>query len=269
MKIKVLKFTAFILIFAGSFFSCNKQRQGSISPIDSAINIRMVETFNISPRTVQFYCSTTKIYPCCNYPIYVVSQQSSNSIVISFKGVIENDLCLTATGPATATIDLGALSYGTYTLTLHNGNVMQTGELVVTPDSYTIHLLDNSDFDFTNAPLNRIPEHTIWGHIGYHQQETSPLVQSFITGLIDLGATKKSYNPGFYGVFEIDTNGDIVQPGDRSGYWFAQSFILHYSGNITNVEQLVKQYARDYGTEYMYISVYTDKGEQFLSWMYE
>ena len=268
MKTKVLKFAAFILILAGSFFSCNKQGQGSISSIDSVINIRMVETFNISPRTVQFYCSTSKTYPCCNYSINVEHQRLSNVIDISFKNIIEHDICLTALGTATAVIDLGALSNGTYRLNFHNGNVRHIGELIVTSERYKINISDNPAFRFTNTPLNRIPAQTIWGTIGYHKQETSSLVQSFIAELIGLGATKKFYNSGVYDGFDIDKKGDIVQPGKDSGYWFAQSFIFHYSGNIDNVEQLVKQYAHDYGVEYMYISVYSDKGENFLSWMY-
>jgi len=94
------------------------------------------------------------------------------------------------------------------------------------------------------------------------------LVQSFIDALMNLGANKKSYQSGNYDGFDIDKNGQIVQQGKESGYWFAQSFIFHYSGNIADVEQIVKQYARDYGTDYMYISVFFDNGEKLLSWMY-
>jgi hypothetical protein len=82
--------------------------------VDSEINIRMVEIFDKSPRTFQFQCFTEKIYPCVNYPIIVVSQQSSNNIDISFKGVIETDFCFTALGPASAYIYLGTLNNGMY-----------------------------------------------------------------------------------------------------------------------------------------------------------
>ena len=265
MKTNILNLTAFLLILSGCFSACSKGEYGNV---DSEINIRMVEIYDKSPRTFHLHCFTEKIYPCVNYPIIVVSQQSSNNIDISFKEVIETNLCATALGPATAYIDLGALSNGTYNLNLHNGVMKQTGKLVVSSDNYKVDFGNNPAFRFTNTILNRIPEHTIWGYIGYHTQGTSSLVQSFLTALMNVGATKKLYLPGDYREFEIDKNGNIVQPGKDSGFWFAQSFIFHYSGNIANVEQLVKQYAHDYGTEYMYISVYTDKGEQFLSWTY-
>jgi hypothetical protein len=75
--------------------------------------------------------------------------------------------------------------------------------------------------------------------------------------------------PGNYGEFEIDRHGNIVQPGNDSGhgYYFAQSFIYQYTGNIDKIEQLVRRYARDYGAD-ISISVYTDRGEKLLSWMY-
>ena len=161
MKTNILNIIAF-LIFAGSFPSCGEKGYGRFHDIDanvdSEIHIRMAEIYDISPRTLQLYCSTTTIYPCSNYPIYVVSKQSSNTIDISFKGVIATDFCLTAIGPATAIIDLGTLSNGRYRLNLYNGAIKQSGELIVSRDSYMINFAKKNAFHFTNARLNRIPE---------------------------------------------------------------------------------------------------------------
>ena len=103
--------------------------------IDSEIVITMKES---SLRTLQLYFSTTKIYPCCNYPIDLSWKRSSNIIDISFKGIIKTELCLTALGPATATIDLSALSNGTYRLNFQDGNLKRSGELIVSSNSYKI-----------------------------------------------------------------------------------------------------------------------------------
>lgn len=266
MNTNILKTTVMVLLVITTI-GCEKNE--THKGIDSEINIRMVEVLDKSPRTLQMYFSTTKIYPCCNYPIDLSLKKSSNTFDISFKGVIETDMCLTALGPATATIDLGALSNGTYQLNFQNGSSWHSGQLVVSSDSYKVNLGSNSNFSFTNSLLNKIPENTIWGYVGYHKQETSALVQSFLDELLNLGANEKLYLPGDYREFEIDENGKIVQPGANSGYYFARSFVFQYSGDIAKVEQLVEQYARDYGTEYMYIGVYTDKGGQILSWMYK
>jgi len=235
--------------------------------IDTEINIRMVEVFDKSPRTLQMSFSTKKIYPCCNYPIDLSWQKTSNSIEISFKSVIETDFCLTALGPATANIDLGTLSNGTYQLILQNGEVRYSGKLVVTSENYTVNFIANPAFNFTNSLLNKIPEHTIWGLVGYHKEETLPLVQSFFTALMELGATKKSFTPGYYTAFEIDKNGEIVLTGNH-GYWFAEAFIFHYSGNSSDLDEFLRQWSYKYN-KLMSIRIITDKGEQFLSWMYK
>lgn len=253
------------------FSSCDKD---SGTNVDSEINIKMVESLDIFPRTLLLHCSTTKIYPCLDYSIYVTCQQSSKNIDISFKGVSEPPgICRTQPWPATTVIDLGTLSNGTYLINIDNGDVKVKGNLIVSSDSYTVNVVNKSSLSFINTPLNKIPEHTIWGIIGYHEQGTSSLVQSFLTACKNLGATKGTYTPGYYNdraghAFEIDKNGDINYPDAALGYRFVQLFIFHYSENITDIEQLVRKYARDYG-EHISITVNTDKGEEFLSFWYQ
>ena len=270
MTTKINKLAAILLISAGILSSCDKLwfNDNSDVAVDSEINIRLVETFDVSPRTLQLHTSTTRQYSSGSNPIvFELCRKFPDDINVSFKGVALTGMTGDI-GPARAIIDLGVLNNGTYRLNLNNGNVKRTGELIVSSDSYKVKFSNNSTFRFTNVPLNRIPEQTIWGTVGYHKQETSTLVQAFITDLMNVGAVKKSFNPGIYNEFEIDKDGNIVQPGKDSGYWFAQSFIFHYSGDIAKIEQLVKRYAHDYGIEYLYINVHTDKGERFLSWMY-
>ena len=92
------------------------------------------------------------------------------------------------------------------------------------------------------------------------------LVQSFIAELKELGAKEHVYPTGDYGEFEIAETGDIL-PMHR-GCWFMPSFILNYSGNITDVEQLIKKYVFEHGRD-LRIYLFTDKGEEFRSWTYE
>ena len=248
--------------------SIEKEKSGHDVSIDSKINIRMTETIDTSPRTFQLNCSTTKIYPHTGYPLIVAHQLSTNNIDLSFKGVVEGSPGFAVLSPANATINLGAINSGTYNLNLYNGNVKRKAKLIISADSYEISLDNNSHFQFTNTTLNKIPEHTIWGTIGYNEQQTSSIAQSFLDELMALGAEKKSYNPGHYQEFEIGKNGKIVPPTE-SGYYYAQSFIFNYSGDIANIEQLFKRNANEYKTAHLSVSVYTDKGEKLLSWMYE
>ena len=272
MNTSTFKITA-IALLAFTTFGCDKAKM--YKGIDSEINITMMEHLS---GTLQLYFSTTKIYPCMNYPIDLSWQKTSNRIEISFKRVIETDFCLTALGPATATIDLGVLSDGTYQLNLQNGEVKYSGELVVSSDNYTVNFVNSSDFRFKNMPLNKIPENSLWLAISYSNEGT---LSSFLEILMDLGATKKQYSRGFYSFdvplytwfycgFMIDENGIITYYPDFTnldgvmwGGMVKKSFAFQYLGDNTSIEQLVKQYK-----EQMEIRVYTDKGEQFLSWMY-
>ena len=246
---------------------CNEEKPERVyKPIDSEINIRMVERFDNYPRTLQMRFGTTRIYPCVNFPIILSWQKSSNVIDVVFEYVMVTDLCLTALGPATAIIDFGTLSNGTYQLNFQNGEIRYSGELIVSSDSYTINFPANSAFNFRNSPLNKIPEHTIWGLVGYHREETAPLVQLFFAALMELGAEEKSFTPGYYTAFEIDNSGDIIRPNNH-GFWFAQPFIFYFSGDSSDLDEFLRQWSYKY-SEYMHVWIRTDKGEEFLSWMH-
>ena len=272
MNVNKYKITAIALILVVTICGCEKATE-THENIDSEINIKVMES---SLRTLQLYFSTTKMYPCVNYPIDVSWQQSSNIIDISFMGVIENDFCFTAIGPATAVIDLGTLSNGTYHLNFHNGNMKQSGKLIVSSDSYKTNFTGNPNIRFINTSLNKIPENTIWLVTSYNEDK---ILSSFLESLMHLGAIKKLYSPGYYSiniiypysyheVFKIEKDGSITySPKEVTntivnwGGKFMRSFVFQYFGNTANIEQLVKQYK-----EQMEIQVYTDKGEQFTSW---
>ncbi len=239
-----------------------------VKAIDSKISISPVEDYKSTPRTFQLYCATERAYSSGSNPIIVVTEQSGSTIDISFKGVAE--IGMTADiGPARAYINLGALEEGSYTFNLHNGDAKQTGRLVVTADSYTVEMPDNDTFAVSPKQLNRIPENTIWGIIGYHKETTSPLVDSFLDDMVAQSAVKKKFRPGDYREFFIDEKGDIIPyPEALYGYWFDRLFIFGYSGDLAKIDRLVEQYARAHKDK-MSISIYTDKGERFLSWMYD
>ncbi|MCL2739211.1 MAG: hypothetical protein FWE30_07170 [Bacteroidales bacterium] len=231
----------------------------------------MAEMFDKSPRTLQFYCWTERIYSYCNYVIDAEHKISSNDINIVLRGIGIPHMIMPAFGPATGSIDLGSLRHGSYRLNLTVGGLKRTGTLVVSPHSYIINFEDNADFGFINTPLHKMPEHTIWGHINYYDSETSSLAQSFLTALVDLGAEKKAYLPGYYSTFAPPTSLKVDEDGGVSYSlgWanYEQAFMFHYSGKTEYVADLVKQYARDY-KGYMQIAIFTDKREEFLSWSY-
>ena len=242
--------------------------EDGIKAVDSKIHISPVERYETSPRTFHLHCATEKSYSSGSNPIIVTKEQSANVIDISFKGVAEIGMT-TDIGPARAYIDLGALPEGTYTLNFYNGDVKQTGRLVVSTDSYAIEFADSDIFGVSPLTLNRIPENTIWGYVAYHKQGTATLVDSFLNDLVGAGAVKKSYLPGYYREFEIDAKGAIVQPvPGTTGHYFDKLFIYGYSGDLADIDRLVRQYALNHGAD-MSIMINAESGEEFMSWMYD
>jgi hypothetical protein len=232
-----------------------------VAAVDSKIHIQPVEIYKTSPRTFQLHCTTERQYSSGSNPIRFVKQQTDGTIDISFKGVAE--IGMTADiGPARAYIDLGPLAEGTYALNLHNGSVVQRGTLIVTKESFTVEMADNDTFGFVVNTLNRIPENTIWGYVGLS------VAESFIADLIGIGASEKSYIPGFYREFEIDENGNVVQPKEpyENIPVSDKYFVLHYPGDLAQIGQLVERYWHEYEN---YIMVYTEQGQEFRSWMYD
>jgi hypothetical protein len=261
MKIRTLSNLAILLIII--FTGCKKDY--TVEKIDSNIEIKMWETVDSTKRTLQFYCSTERAYNCSNYAISKTLRKFSGNIEIGFKGVIMYDFCSTSFGPATTVVDLGTLPNGTYKLNINVERNKSKGLLTVTPDYYAIELDNPKQLDIITTPLYRIPANTIWGSVSYHESSTATLVQSFIDSLLILTAIPHEYQPGDYGYFEINPDGEIIPP-QYHGSWFIMPFIYNYTGNTTNLKKLVKNYGTNYGNS-MSIILYTTRGEIFRSWM--
>lgn len=234
-------------------------------PINSDIEIRMIEILNEAGRTLELYCRTTEEYPCMNFPIDRRYSVKPGSISIRFKNVIDPGICATAFGPATTTINLGNLKPGAYNLSIDVVDSHNSGNLIITPDQYIIDIGKKKQIVLTGAVLNRVPASTIWGTIGYHQTATEPVVNEFLSSLLGLGAATRTYLPGDYGYFSIDESGEIEAPQNH-GYYFIRPFIFNYSGTSGNLEDLLRTYRQNHGND-VSIMLYTSQGEIFRSWM--
>ncbi len=140
-------------------------------------------------------------------------------------------------------------------------------EQVIPADSYIFEMTDNQIFGFTRNKLNRIPEDTIWGDISYMSDMTPAIADEFLADMAALGAETGTLAPGYYREFEIDKDGKAVQPEPDNPNHPRRS--RYFPDDIAKVDQLIRQYLLESEKDNLYISVYTDKGEQFLSWMYD
>lgn len=251
----ILKISSLLLL---TLVSCKKQST-SDSKIDSDIVINVREQLNNGQQTLLLTCDTEKIYGCGNYGLHYKLNKTANKIDISFEGIIKPNICLTSLGPATAFIDLGKVAAGVYQLNIKTNGKLSKGELVVTPDSYTISIPNRTQIQLPQPILPRIPANTIWGTIGYHTASSETIAQSVVDALIQAGATARTYTQGNYWYFNIDANGKILPPKNH-GYWFVKPFILQYGGDIDKLKTLLQQIKAQHGNN-LYVTVNTSNGE--------
>src|SRR5690606_12435575 len=121
-----------IIFILSLLFACNNDDLDLKSSIDSNIKIELREWINPDEKGLHLHSTTERIYPCVNYPLMFDQHFDRKRIVITFTGVIETDVCLTALGPAKATVDLSHLEKGIYELELNNGALKNHGKLVIT-----------------------------------------------------------------------------------------------------------------------------------------
>lgn len=185
------------ILFVALFLS-GCRSDSMIEVIDSDVRLKLWETVDSTGRSLMLYCSTEKQYSCSNYAIDRSFNVSPGNIQIDFNGITTPEICLTSIGPATTTINLGSLANGTYQLVINVERNKSEGRLIVTSGFYEIILDQQEKLQIVNPILNRIPDNTIWGNVGYHTSTTAPLVQSFIDSLLQLGATSQVYQQGDY-----------------------------------------------------------------------
>ncbi len=267
IKKRLMKRLALVLFFPFVLLTaCEKSDYPSSEWIDSDIIIEMWETLDPDERTFRFKCRTARIYPCYNFGIGRTLQKRPGRITILFQGIIRPGLCLTALGPARTTVELGSLETGTYELDIRVENRQSLGQLLVSDEYYEVNFHNRNQLRFDYDRLYKVPEHTIWGRIGYHAASTQHLAESFLDSLQLAGASEKEFSHGQYGYFFIGEDGE-VKPPQYPGTRFVKTFIFHYQDDVAILEQLVKNYGIHYHDS-LSIRLYTDKGEIFRSWTY-
>jgi hypothetical protein len=235
-----------------------------IPPIDSTISLDLWEELSPNQRTLQLRAATERIYGCSNFSIMYRLSVSTQLIQVDFLGIDLPPICLTALGPATATMNLGSLSNGSYQLILTSNGSVTGSQLIVSDDFFKVINPDGIQTKFRRTELLRVPPRTIWGLIGYRNIAMHPLVQSFLDSVQNLGAQRQDFTHGYYGYFEIDQSGNITFP-IMIGYPQERSFIYQYAGDPLALRDIVQSYATS-ARDSMQIRLYTAKGDAFYSW---
>jgi hypothetical protein len=267
MRYSVRNFV-YIIIFLLSFTipACNGNGtdSGSISSIDSKITLTPAETLSPTQRTLKITAQTERIYGCSNYSIVNDLSIQGNTISLNFTGIHEPSICLTALGPATASIDLGILSTAIYSLRLKVNGVTANVTLSATDTSCEISNGSGQWTDFSKTFFLKVPAGAIWGNVQYGDPNlTSTVYSRFVDSLKALGAQTHIYPEGDYNYFEIDATGQVVPPAYPHPN-FVPTFIFAYNLDMLKVRALVKSFAVAYKSS-MVFNLYGSNGEAYLS----
>jgi len=256
------RYFIFIALLFFGLYSCEKDEP--TSNFDENLKIKMVEVVDSTKRTLYFNCFTEKIYGCSNYFIQTSYELTDDKIKIHFIQVVAPTICLTSLGPASTYIQFEGLANKTYEIELNFGATTITGQLIVSGNSFKVILPIQTKVHFVNPDLGRIQNNTIYGTVHYHVASTAATVQRFIDSLQFYGTTPVIYPPGDYGQFQIESNGQIKQIQDL-GYYFTRYYIFNYSGESTQLKNLVRRFGINY-SDSLLITLNTAKGEIFYSW---
>lgn len=240
-------------------------QNGTTNPIDSRIEIRLWEELTPSGTALVFQGNTEKEYGCANFSILYTYTLRERVVNIDFLGIYQPHICLDALGPATCTINLGALPTDTYLVRFSVAGRITEGQLTVSSELFTLRHPDTSAIVVRTPELQRVPDGTIWGLVGYITGSLEPTVLSFFDSLTVLGALPGTYSPGYYGYFIIDSSGTIREP-QWQAFPHARAFIRHFRGDMLVLRDLVKRYGQRHADS-LYISLYGTRGEAFYSWV--
>jgi len=235
------------------------------SGFNKNIVIRLIEHVDSTQRTLTLTCGTEEKYMCSNYSIAFSHTVINGKISLNFTDIIKPATCMRAIGPATATINLGALNNMNYEIEINIGGSKIIGQLAVSNNSYHVTIPDQSKVKFVNPDLYRVPDNTIYGTVNYHSGTTSAIAQKFLDSLKHYGATTALFIPGDYGSFQIEDNGQIKQTLNTA-YYFTQNYIYNYNNSSESLKNLVKHFGVQY-PDLIQIRLYTTRGETFYSWV--
>lgn len=241
-----------------------------VDSINTVINISVFEKTVTGLRNVELRCQSDSIYECINYLIDF-DLNITTKVALTFTEIVKPNICLPATGPATAIVDLG---------TLPNMNFI-TLEFPITVNSITVPaqlILSDSTIEIINGEstwthivwtvLYRVPANIIWDEVGYNDPVLRDSALTFFDSLTSLGATPDTLSSGHYGYFFIDSTyaiDSILELGPSIDTDSVFSYIYNYAGDTTALSNLVQAFQIQAGN-LVRVNINTSDGYQFRSY---
>jgi len=239
-----------------------------IDSINTVINIEVFENLDNGLRNVQLRCVTDSIYPCANFLLEYDLSITANMLALTFTRISNPTICLDAFAPATAIVNLGALTNISYDFPITVDRVTVPAQLILTDSTIEITGGDSTWTNIVRSILYRVPASIIWGEVGYNGPVLRDSALTFFDSLTSLGATPETLSTGHYGYFFIDSTSaidSILGLGPSIATDSVFSYIYDYTIDTTALSNLVQAYQNQAGN-LVRVNINTSDGYLFRSY---
>ncbi len=217
----------------------------SIQPLDSKIDFAVVESYpnydKPSKPLIYLMMKTEKYYPCMNYYLVTDFQKRGNEITVDVLGIGLDNICLTAFGPAGASIELDNLK-GAYKLSFVNrpNNFTDSYNLIIND---SLIMVDGKESKNTKPLYNfywRHPENSFAYICNMQTAEDSLLCERFIDTLKSVINLKEFTFPA------IGVNPYIGFEPPYNPETGMRYFRYNTEGDFDKIETIMKSFKQNY-----------------------
>lgn len=231
-----------------------------IVDIEDEFSVEMWEALSPTTPSFQLRATTISEESCLNYEIEYQIIRRSNRIRASIDDIVEPDDCLPGKATPEVEMEIGIVDNGLYEfeINLKNSTIVNTGQLVVTNESYTVDMSSTNGITLQSNELLRVPNGTVWGYLS--AKDLEPIAIDFFNELSEL-TTDKSFLEGNYGYFSITGDNKINLPLETT-FSEVQPFIINYISSIKKLETIISDYRNQYGAD-LELKIFTWEGDVF------
>lgn len=258
----------FVLLSIG----CDINNSETVNEITDMILFDFSESYSTeepSNPSIMLSMRTSESYPCINYQIVSNVSVHNSEITMIISGVLINDFCLDAIGPATKRHFLD-LENGNYKLKIvHNKKSAEYAVSITTEAIEIEEVINNSNgnnihFSTNHRVYYRYPENS-FAFIGGTNTTNTIIYEN----LLDSLKTKFQISE-----FSFPKDGNIPYPNSAQGHYVDYPSV-YFKYQTDDEYQRIGEYIIYYSGKYIYsdtgITIYTInwKNERFMSWLHD
>ena len=254
----------FLFFLVVAFSNCKK------TELNPSVIINVEDDFyidifeNLDDKVFHITVKSIQQQDCQNALIdYSLDTSDEDQIVISINDIIEPETCIPGNAPAFVSIPIENVEERSYNIQINLKDVINNkGSLTISNTDYFLGMNTENGIELLHKILYKIPKNTIWGYVGYEEENGKTTAESFIKEIEDISTNMNidgGYDIGYYGYFNIleDRNFSLSsEPEDK----FHTSFIFSFDGASQEITAIIDSYCNSNpGINFI---VFNEEGEE-------